>query len=135
MKYIRNNLHKSLLFLVFIFTVGNLIGSPAQIIQPGAPGNPSKILNAEEATAIANTSYIEADVKFLQGMIVHHEQAIVMSEMADQRTNNKTILDLARRIDVSQKDEISFMESWLKDRGEYQKVNPVSYTHLTLPTK
>ena len=123
MKYIRNNLHKSLLFLVFIFTVGNLIGSPAQIIQPGAPGNPSKILNAEEATAIANTSYIEADVKFLQGMIVHHEQAIVMSEMADQRTNNKTILDLARRIDVSQKDEISFMESWLKDRGEFQKVN------------
>ena len=100
MKYIRNNLHKSLLFLVFIFTVGNLIGSPAQIIQPGAPANPSKILNAEEATAIANTSYIEADVKFLQGMIVHHEQAIVMSEMADQRTNNKTILDLARRIDV-----------------------------------
>ena len=123
MKYIKNNLRKSLVSLVFIFTVGNLIGSPAKIIQPGAPGNPSKILNAEEATTIANTSYIEADVKFLQGMIVHHEQAIVMSEMADQRTNNKTILDLARRIDVSQKDEIIFMESWLKDRGEYQKVN------------
>ena len=56
MKYIKNNLHKSLVSLVFIFTIGNLISSPAQIIQPGAPGNPSKILNAEEATAIANTS-------------------------------------------------------------------------------
>ena len=35
MKYIKNNLHKSLVSIVFIITVGNLIGSPAQIIQPG----------------------------------------------------------------------------------------------------
>ena len=52
-------------------------------------------------------------------MIVHHEQAIFMSNMADDRTNNKTILDLSKRIDVSQKDEINFMESWLKQRNEY----------------
>ena len=95
-----------------------IIPSPP-IIQPGAPGEPSKKLDAEAATDIANTSYIKADVKFLQGMIVHHEQAIIMSEMANQRTNNKTILDLAKRIDVSQKDEINFMESWLKQRNEY----------------
>ena len=95
-----------------------IIPSPP-IIQPGAPGEPSKKLDAEAATDIANTSYIKADVKFLQGMIVHHEQAIIMSEMANQSTNNKTILDLAKRIDVSQKDEINFMESWLKQRNEY----------------
>jgi len=94
----------------------------APIIQPGAPGYPSKVLNESEATNIANTSYINADVKFLQGMIVHHEQAILMSEMADIRTNNKTILDLAKRIDASQKDEINFMESWLKDRDEFQNI-------------
>ena len=92
----------------------------APIIQPGAPGKSSKVLDASEATNIANTSYIKADVDFLQGMIVHHEQAIVMSEMADERTNNKSILDLASRIDASQKDEINFMESWLKDRDEFQ---------------
>ena len=92
----------------------------APIIQPGAPGKSSKILDASEASNIANTSYIKADVDFLQGMIVHHEQAIVMSEMADERTNNKSILDLASRIDASQKDEINFMESWLKDRDEFQ---------------
>ena len=90
-----------------------------QIIQPGAPGKPSKVLDAKEATNIANTSYIKADVDFLQGMIVHHEQAIFMSEMADERTNNKSILDLAKRIDASQKDEINFMESWLNDRNEF----------------
>jgi len=95
-----------------------IIPSPP-IIQPGAPGEPSKKLDGKAATDIANTSYIKADVKFLQGMIVHHEQAIIMSEMANQRTNNKTILDLAKRIDVSQKDEINFMESWLKQRNEY----------------
>ena len=92
----------------------------APIIQPGAPGKSSKVLDASEAINIANTSYIKADVDFLQGMIVHHEQAIVMSEMADERTNNKSILDLANRIDASQKDEINFMESWLKDRNEFR---------------
>jgi len=101
-----------------IIIAQGIIPSPP-IIQPGAPGEPSKKLDAEAATDIANTSYIKADVKFLQGMIVHHEQAIIMSEMANQRTNNKTILDLAKRIDVSQKDEINFMESWLKQRNEY----------------
>ncbi len=106
----------SLLYLTFTINAENI---SAPIVQPGAPGSPSKILSESEATAIANTSYIDADITFLQGMIVHHEQAIVMSEMADQRTNNKSILDLAKRIDVSQKDEINFMESWLKDRNEY----------------
>ena len=101
-----------------IIIAQGIIPSPP-IIQPGAPGEPSKKLDAEAATDIANTSYIKADVKFLQGMIVHHEQAIIMSEMANERTNNKTILDLAKRIDVSQKDEINFMESWLKQRNEY----------------
>ena len=101
-----------------IIIAQGIIPSPP-IIQPGAPGEPSKKLDEKAATNIANTSYIKADVKFLQGMIVHHEQAIIMSEMANQRTNNKTILDLAKRIDVSQKDEINFMESWLKQRNEY----------------
>ena len=101
-----------------IIIAQGIISSPP-IIQPGAPGEPSKKLDAKAATDIANTSYIKADVKFLQGMIVHHEQAIIMSEMANERTNNKTILDLAKRIDVSQKDEINFMESWLKQRNEY----------------
>ena len=99
----------------------------APIIQPGAPGEPSKKLDAKAATDIANTSFIKADVVFLQGMIVHHEQAILMSKMAKDRTNNKTILDLAGRIDVSQDDEINFMTSWLKDRD--QSMPSMSHDH------
>ena len=113
------NLSLQTLFSIsLLFLNSQLTANDAPIILPGAPGEESKNLDAEDATNIANTSYIEADVKFLQGMIVHHEQAILMSSMVGKRTNNPTIVDLADRIDASQEDEISFMESWLKDRGE-----------------
>ena len=120
-------------FLVLAFSNNMLFSNEdsldAPIIQPGAPGEPSKSLNEEDATNIANTSYIKADVDFLQGMIIHHQQAIVMSNMAENRTNNKVILELAKRIEVSQEDEINFMGSWLKERDEYEtKIN--SHNHM-----
>src|SRR6056300_1261034 len=90
----------------------------APIIQPGAPGENSKVLDPKMASNIAGSSYVQADIDFLNGMIVHHNQAIFMSKLADKRTNNKTIIDLADRIDVSQEDEINFMESWLKSRED-----------------
>ena len=88
------------------------------IILPGAPGEQSKKIDPVTATNIASTSYVMADVNFLQGMIMHHKQAILMSNMADKRTNNKVIIDLANRIDSSQEDEINFMENWLISREE-----------------
>ena len=90
----------------------------APIIQPGAPGENSKVLDPSVASNIAGAGYVDADVNFLKGMIIHHQQAMFMSRLAKKRTNNKTIIDLANRIDVSQDDEINFMESWLKSRKE-----------------
>ena len=116
-KIMKNNI----LFLIFICTnalSANFDNEDSQIIQPGAPGKPSIILNQDEATNIANSSYTKADVNFLQGMIVHHDQAVLMSRLAEDRTNNKTIVDLAKRIESSQIDEINFMQSWLKERNE-----------------
>lgn len=116
-KIIKNNI----LFLMFICAnalSANFDNEDSQIIQPGAPGKPSIILNQDEATNIANSSYTKADVNFLQGMIVHHDQAVLMSRLAEDRTNNKTIVDLAKRIESSQIDEINFMRSWLKERNE-----------------
>ena len=76
------NLSLQTLFSIsLLFLNSQLTANDAPIILPGAPGEESKNLDAEDATNIANTSYIEADVKFLQGMIVHHEQAILMSSM------------------------------------------------------
>ena len=94
------------------------VNGKVPILQPGAPGNPTIELDAETAIAIADSSFTAADVEFLQGMIIHHYQAFLMSEMAPTRTNNQTILDLAGRIDISQRDEIEFMKNWLADRGK-----------------
>ena len=110
-----SNNYTIIFLLTFVF---QLSANTAPIIQPGAPGEESKILDAELASNIAGTSYTLADIKFLQGMIIHHKQAILMSKLAGKRTNNKIILDLANRINVSQVDEIDFMESWLKSKGE-----------------
>jgi uncharacterized protein (DUF305 family) len=106
------------IFSFLSFVTSSSFAEDAPIIQPGAPGEKSKILDPEIASNIAGSSYVQADIDFLNGMIVHHNQAIFMSKLADKRTNNKTIIDLADRIDVSQEDEINFMESWLKSREE-----------------
>ena len=65
-------------------------------------------------------------------MIIHHQQAVLMSSLAGKRTNNETIVDLAKRIDVSQEDEINFMESWLYDRGENKKDMPRNHMHMDM---
>ena len=112
---IKNKIYTTIFFVFISF---QSYSDEAPIIQPGAPGEISKILDPEVASNIAGASYVQADVDFLNGMIIHHEQAILMSRYANKRTNNKTILDLADRIDASQEDEINFMQSWLKSREE-----------------
>mgnify|MGYP003324140788 CR=1 FL=1 len=69
-----------------------------------------------EAINIANTGFTKDDTVFMNHMIIHHEQALILSRLAPNRTNTKEILDLAGRIDVSQEDEISFMQGWLEER-------------------
>jgi len=90
----------------------------APIVQPGAPGDTPKTITAEEASKIAANSYSKDDVQFVQDMIPHHNQAVQMSALVAERTNRPEVVDLAGRIDVSQEDEIEFMQSWLRARGE-----------------
>ncbi len=90
----------------------------APIVQPGAPGQEGRVLSADEATQIAATTHSPADVAFMQGMIVHHQQAVDMAVLVKDRTNREEVVALAGRIEASQADEIEFMEGWLKDRGE-----------------
>ena len=90
----------------------------ARIIQPGAPGEAARELSAEDAIKIANTSYSPADAQFMRDMIPHHHQALQMAELVADRTNRKELIDVAGRIDVSQGDEIEFMQQWLRERSE-----------------
>ncbi|MEC9133409.1 MAG: DUF305 domain-containing protein [Pseudomonadota bacterium] len=88
------------------------------ILQPGLPGESSRLLTAEEAVNITDTSYSPDDVAFMRGMIPHHEQALEMAVLVAQRTNLPELGDIAGRIKASQSDEIEFMQGWLADRGE-----------------
>jgi uncharacterized protein (DUF305 family) len=90
----------------------------APIVNPGPPGAAPRALAADEAIALARTAYTRADVEFLQAMIPHHQQAIDMVALVEDRTNRKELLDAAGRIDASQKDEIEFMRGWLTERNE-----------------
>ena len=101
----------------------------APIVQPGAPGEVGQTLTPIEAVAITDTSYSPDDVSFMQGMIPHHEQALVMAELVSERTNQAELGQIAGRIKASQKDEIEFMQSWLADRDEPVSNNDMSMRH------
>jgi uncharacterized protein (DUF305 family) len=90
---------------------------PAPIVQPGAPGKPSKTISASKASAPARGAN-EADVAFMQGMIHHHAQAVEMVDLLRTRGQSKELLAFGERISISQTDEIRFMKEWLADRGK-----------------
>ena len=90
------------------------ISRPPAVVQPGAPGASSRV--ATESAALPK--FTEADVRFMQGMIGHHAQAIDMTALLKTRTERQDMKLLALRIEVSQSDEIRMMQLWLKDRGQ-----------------
>ncbi|HVS12716.1 MAG TPA: DUF305 domain-containing protein [Thermoanaerobaculia bacterium] len=89
-----------------------------KIIQPGAPGEPSREISAEEASDLAGILYTEADVQFMWGMISHHAQALQMTELLATRTESEEMRLLAKRIELSQRDEIEMMQEWLARNGQ-----------------
>lgn len=72
-------------------------------------------LPAQSATADPR-DYTDADVDFVQGMIVHHAQAVVMSDWASDHGARPDLMILCKRIALSQRDEITMMQHWLQDR-------------------
>jgi uncharacterized protein (DUF305 family) len=86
------------------------------VVQPGAPGMPSKTLSPSTRAVLPPRS--AADVEFMQGMILHHAQAVEMTAMIPSHTQNEDLRSLGARISSSQSDEIKFMNRWLAARGE-----------------
>ena len=86
------------------------------VVQPGAPGAPSKTLPSSTPAILPPRS--PADVEFMQGMILHHAQAVEMTAMIPSHTQNEDLRSLGARISSSQSDEIKFMKRWLAVRGE-----------------
>jgi uncharacterized protein (DUF305 family) len=90
--------------------------SPPAVVQPGAPGKPTRALPATVRPTLPPAS--PADVQFMQGMIMHHAQAVEMTALIESHTENKDLRSLGARISSSQSDEMKFMKRWLASRGQ-----------------
>jgi uncharacterized protein (DUF305 family) len=95
------------------------------VVQPGAPGQATRILPSSTRATLPPRS--AADVRFMQGMIMHHAQAVEMTALIESHTTTKDLRLLGARISHSQSDEIKFMQRWLEARAEptRQPISPV----------
>lgn len=84
-------------------------GTPA-----GAPRTPAEQARADSG----RMPFTAADVHFMQGMIHHHAQAVVMAGWAQTHGARPDVKTLAQRIDVAQRDEMAFMQRWLRERHQ-----------------
>lgn len=96
------------------------------VVQPGAPGQPTRTLPPSTRATLPPRSV--ADVRFMQGMIMHHWQAVEMTALIESHTTTKDLRSLGARISHSQSEEIKFMKRWLETRGE-----PISQTMPDMP--
>ncbi len=90
-------------------------GGP-RIVQPGAPGQASRAFEPGDVDRIVGASHTEADIRFMQGMIHHHAQALRMAALIPDRTEDRSFLQMGQRITISQRDEIAMMQGWLRAR-------------------
>ena len=85
---------------------GDAAGQPAPagaahaIVQPGAPGQASTVVS--NVPAFNDKTFTDADVKFMQGMIHHHHQALLMVAMIPTHTTTDQLLAFGHKIDLSQ---------------------------------
>ncbi len=101
------------------------------VVQPGAPGKPTRTLPHTTRATLPPAS--PADVQFMQGMIVHHAQAVEMTALIESHTDNKDLMSLGARISRSQSDEIKFMKRWLVSRGQPVSEPMADMHHMKMP--
>jgi uncharacterized protein (DUF305 family) len=87
------------------------------VVQPGAPGEPGRTVDPGQPAGTGGPGYTVADVVFVHSMVPHHAQALELTGLVADRTGNREISLLARRIEASQADEIALMEDWLAAHG------------------
>ncbi|WP_240957825.1 DUF305 domain-containing protein [Streptomyces barkulensis] len=95
-------------------------GGGPSVIAPGRPGEAAETLSAEEARKAGETQRgrpNDADFSYVTRMIEHHQQALVMTGLAEEHAGSGKVRRLADRIAAAQGPEISAMRSWLKRNG------------------
>ncbi|MET9676812.1 DUF305 domain-containing protein [Streptomyces sp. NPDC006482] len=88
------------------------------VVAPGKPGEPARRISPEEAARLLpDETPNSADFRYAQMMVVHHRQALTMTELAPQRAGSTQVKKVAERISAAQLPEITAMEGWLKNNG------------------
>ena len=109
-----------------VASLGTAFAQTPRLVQPGAPGEPTREITAEQASDTSAVRHTAADTRFMQGMLGHHAQALDMTALVADRARSDAVKTLARRIEVSQQDEMAMMREWLTRRGE---VLPARHAH------
>ncbi len=104
------------IWLAPLFLASCLCAQRPVVVQPGAPGQPTTHLPADTHATVPPVS--SADIAFMQGMIMHHSQAVEMTALIPSRTKNPQVRLLGAKISSSQSDEMLFMKRWLAARSQ-----------------
>ena len=92
--------------------------SPRRRIHPRADAPLSGVLSSSDFESTRGVTYREANVRFIQGMVVHHAQALEMTELVRKYASTEAVRQIARRMEIAQRHEIGLMEAWLSNNGE-----------------
>jgi uncharacterized protein (DUF305 family) len=129
--------HRVALAVLLPVLVGACSASPRAagpvVVAPGAPGEASRTVEAATVATGERAAYVAADVRFMQDMIQHHAQALDMTRLIADRTEDETIRRAGQRIDASQEDEIALMRRWLEARGERTTPSAAHAGHHLMP--
>jgi uncharacterized protein (DUF305 family) len=86
-----------------------------RVLQAGAPGE--QPVQLTEMPTVPDAEITADEVNFVRHMIVHHGQALQMTELVPGRSSRDDVPLFAERIQLSQEDEIRLMEEWLQDHS------------------
>jgi uncharacterized protein (DUF305 family) len=104
---------------------------PVSVVVPGRPGESAAVTDSDQVRAPDGSTYNRIDVTFVQMMMVHHQQAVTMADLAPGRVANKQLGALAERISLVQKPERELLRAWLTKR-KLPETDP-GHDHSTMP--
>ena len=87
------------------------------LLNPNETKQMNSMSHGGSHSTMAGENLSADDAMFLQMMIPHHQQAVIISEYALTNSKNEQILKLAQQIKSDQSNEITQMKQWLTNDG------------------
>ena len=100
------------------------------VLQPGEAGEGNKRVDPDQVEPPAD-EFNDVDREFVEMMVPHHHQAVLMAELAKTRAKNEQVAGFAQRIGDTQKAEIDVLQAWLAARDLPKAALTPSGEHAT----